>query len=435
MKTTMKLGMAALLFCLVLPSCLKDQEDLFDENPTVRMTEYLANAKKVLMSPANGWVMCYYPDNAQSYGGYNYTVKFTDDKVEAGFEFAANLDETVTSLYRLGTDSGPMLSFDTNNDFLHYFSTPSSSNYQAYGGDFEFILLEVEEDHVKMMGRRSGNTIMMYPLEEESGSYLRKVASIAEEFIISGMKGAIGGVDFTADIDQDYQQVTFDFGEQSETIAYMFTTEGISLYRPLEIGGVSVRDFTFDPKTLALSVPGVSGEIQGVVPEGYRRYYEYEGDYLLIYNYVSETNYRSIPVKLVPESTNSTYVMTGLNDKFHFQWRYNRSKGTLAYQYQSLGTMDNGNTVRLCAIDDASGYFTWAANVDYGITVWNGDEANPEYTITPGYSWTSGTRISDAIYLCMWNSAGTRLGAPESNSGWRFPGNATSMKLHSLVKQ
>lgn len=434
MKTTIKSTIVALLCCLILPSCLKDQEDLFDSNPTVRMTEYLANAQKVLMSPANGWVMYYYPDNAQSYGGFNYTVKFTEDKVEAGFEFARNLEQTISSYYRLGTDTGPMLSFDTNNDFLHYFSTPSSSKYQAYGGDFEFILLEVEKDHIKMMGRRSGNTIMMYPLQEEGSSYLKKVASMSESFIINGMEGTVGGTEFTATINQNYQQITFKSAGQSETVAYMFTTDGISLYRPVEIGNSSLQDFLFDEENLTLTVAGYSDTIKGTVPEGYRKYADYAGDYLFIYDRTSETSYKSIPVKLVPENTNSTYVMTGLNDKYHFEWIYNKSQGVLTYQYQDLGTMDNGNVVRLCAIDKASGYFTWTANVDYGITVWNGDENSPEYLIEYGYTWNPG-RVSDGMYLCMWNSAGNRLGAPATSTGWRFPGNVTSIKPHSLVKQ
>lgn len=42
---------AAVLFGTVFQSCLKDQADVFDDSPTVRMNAYLANAKKVLMKP------------------------------------------------------------------------------------------------------------------------------------------------------------------------------------------------------------------------------------------------------------------------------------------------------------------------------------------------------------------------------------------------
>ena len=66
MKTTIKILSAFALCGLVFQSCLKDQDDLFEETPSARMTEYLANAKKVLMTPSQGWVMYYYPDDAQS---------------------------------------------------------------------------------------------------------------------------------------------------------------------------------------------------------------------------------------------------------------------------------------------------------------------------------------------------------------------------------
>ena len=51
MKTRIKILFAAVLFGTVFQSCLKDQADVFDDSPTVRMNAYLANAKKVLMKP------------------------------------------------------------------------------------------------------------------------------------------------------------------------------------------------------------------------------------------------------------------------------------------------------------------------------------------------------------------------------------------------
>ena len=58
------------------------------------------------MKPEKGWVMYYYPDKYQSYGGYNYTVKFDAESAEVGFELSEDLSDTVTSLYRLGNDTG-----------------------------------------------------------------------------------------------------------------------------------------------------------------------------------------------------------------------------------------------------------------------------------------------------------------------------------------
>ena len=70
---------------LLMSSCLKNQDDVFDKSASIRSIEYLENARKVLTSAENGWVMNYYPDNLQSFGGFSYVLKFTDSQVSAYF--------------------------------------------------------------------------------------------------------------------------------------------------------------------------------------------------------------------------------------------------------------------------------------------------------------------------------------------------------------
>lgn len=421
-------------------SCLKDQADVFEESPSVRMSEYLANAQKILMAPANGWVMYYYPDGSQTYGGFNFTVRFDQKSVEVGCDLAEDLSETVSSLYRLGNDTGPMLSFDTYNVFMHYFSTPSSKNYQAMGGDFDFMLLEVDEDHVKMMGRRSGNIIVMKPLAESGESYLAKVKEVSDDFAdcgMSGFSGNVGGLDVKGSIDQTYQQINFSYGEESRQVAYMIAAEGIRLYEPIEIGGVVIDEFKLDAQNLRLTLSGTGETLQGSVPDGYRRYVDYAGEYWLYYNRENEADvkYDSVAVVLSPGVKNSTYLMSGLNDNYDVVWDYDRAKGRLSWQIQTLGHLPNGNEVRLCALDGTTGGFTWPTGKVMGTTEWNGDDSNPVYFINAEYLW-SGSRWSNSFYLCMWQPDGTRLSAPASNTGWRFVGNATSIRwIYSLAKK
>lgn len=52
---------AVLAAATMMQSCLKDQEDIFDESPSLRMQAMLDNAKKTLMDSPNGWVLDYYP--------------------------------------------------------------------------------------------------------------------------------------------------------------------------------------------------------------------------------------------------------------------------------------------------------------------------------------------------------------------------------------
>ena len=60
-----KLFIATLLAfsTLAFQSCLKDQEDFFDESSSERMQAVLENTKAVLTSSDNGWIFDYYPDH------------------------------------------------------------------------------------------------------------------------------------------------------------------------------------------------------------------------------------------------------------------------------------------------------------------------------------------------------------------------------------
>ena len=94
---------------LMLTSCLKDQEDVFSESASARTVKYLENAKKVLTSSNNGWVLNYYPDRDLSYGGYVYTLKFGQENVEVFSELASDVEPSKTSLYTLKNEDGPVL--------------------------------------------------------------------------------------------------------------------------------------------------------------------------------------------------------------------------------------------------------------------------------------------------------------------------------------
>ena len=437
MKTNIKVLFATVLIGLAFQSCLKDQADVFDESPSARMVEYLADVQKILVEPENGWVMYYFPDKSQIYGGFTYTLKFDQESVEVGFELADDVSKTLTSLYRLGSDTGPMLSFDTQNDYIHYFATPSSKKYQGMGGDFEFMILEADKEHVKMMGRRSGNIITMYPLADDTPTYFQKLESSVGDFVIEGMKGTVGGVETSVAIDRDDRQLTFTFGEDSKSVAYVYTLTGVRLYKPVTIGSVSVDELVFDEPTFKLSIPGSTDVLEGVVPEGYRRFSEYAGDYLLIFNRDGEEDqeYDSLPVTLTPGENNSTYLMSGLNDNYSITWNYDRYNGTLSWTHQILGTMENGNQVRLIAGDSKTTSYQTVSNKVFGITQWNGDEAKPVYYINAAYTWST-TRHSDAFQLRRYSAKGSSLGVVAANSGWRFPGELDKLPfVYALVKK
>lgn len=80
------LSAVMVLSAIALPSCLKDQEDLFDSSSSERLQQTLDLTKETLVSAPNGWAMDYYPDREISYGGYIYALKFDSKEVEVWSE-------------------------------------------------------------------------------------------------------------------------------------------------------------------------------------------------------------------------------------------------------------------------------------------------------------------------------------------------------------
>lgn len=437
MKTLYKALFATVLCAFCLQACSFEEEKIFDDTPTARMNKFLDNTQKILMSSESGWIMHYYPDKSQSYGGYNFIIRFSADSIFVKSELVSDHSLEVPSLYRLGYDSGPMLNFDTYNTLMHFFATPSSSRYQGYGGDFEFMILEAQADHVKLMGRRSGNIIMMYPLNQDPKEYLDKVGELYDNFIINGFSGTVNGTEISASVDKNMQQLSISAGEEVYESAFIFTDKGIRLYSPVELSGTSISELYFNAETFEVTIPEPSVVLKGSIPAGYRRYEDYLGNYQLVYDKSddSDESYNTVPVSLVQHEAGSTYLMTGLNDNFQMVWNYDKSLGNINIQHQNVLTRADGSTVRLCAIDCTSGYFTWTAGVPYLSSSWDENEENVEYRLSAGYYWTSNTRKSDGFYLCIWDAADNRKSAP-SAAAEKFFGTSTSIKyIYSLVKE
>ena len=120
-----KLSLLLLALPLLMTSCLKDDDEVFSESASQRLQKALDEARTVLRSSEKGWVMDYYVGDDSSYGGYAFTVKFDSLTVTASSELTKG---AATSYYKLTTDNGPVLTFDTYNDVLHALATPRAGN-------------------------------------------------------------------------------------------------------------------------------------------------------------------------------------------------------------------------------------------------------------------------------------------------------------------
>lgn len=117
-KTILYLFIA--LPALLLQSCLKDQEDIFDQPSSLRLQEAVEKAHKALYDQHKLWVLDYYPEKEQGYGGFSMILQFDEQTVTAwrlketeevmASSSNADLWLKATSEYKVKGEGGPMLS-------------------------------------------------------------------------------------------------------------------------------------------------------------------------------------------------------------------------------------------------------------------------------------------------------------------------------------
>ena len=246
-----------MLPALLLTSCLKDQDDLFSDSASQRAANYLDKARKVLVSSENGWVLDYFPHSEQAYGGYSYTLKFDDQYVTVCSEVADDVTKSIKSTYILDNEDGPCISFDTYNEYMHYFATPTGASgpggYEAYGGDYIFIILDISEDEntITLKGNRSGNIMYMHRLTESISDYQQKLADFVENLVFDKAAADIDGKKYNLTIDASNKKMTIApetpaEGEETIEAPFCFDKDGFSFYKPVTINGKEVRVFTYN---------------------------------------------------------------------------------------------------------------------------------------------------------------------------------------------
>ena len=266
--------MKKILILLALPllfnSCLKDDEDKFSKSATERIEEAVKEAITVLQGAENGWRMELYPEGERIYGGYTLFLKFnTDNTVVASSEnFAAG--KTESSYYSVVAESGPVLAFDTNNDIIHFYSSPTTGAELGIGtsnggleGDSDFIVMEASADFVKLKGRKTNNYAYLYPIEAGVNwkTELQSYQDAAAKMDLIYTRCVVDGVTYPIDWEMtlnnfssrvfriSYTPAPGDDGSVStgEVIKapFVFTETGLKFYSPLKIGNVAVSEMTF----------------------------------------------------------------------------------------------------------------------------------------------------------------------------------------------
>ncbi|MBD5183112.1 MAG: DUF4302 domain-containing protein [Bacteroidales bacterium] len=338
-------------------SCLKNQEDIFDQSSNIRMQEYLDNAKAVLTAAPQGWIFDYAPDRNMSYGLILYTLDFNEKEVTVKSAIAPG--ETETSLYKLTNDNGPCLSFDSYNALMHFYATPSWSEYQAKDGDFEFVIMDVQPDKITLKGKRTGNFMYMTRLEEDADSYIQKSLEAAENQFLVRARGTVAGKSVSAFINLDVNRLELTVDGETEPVGayFAFSPNGLRFPQPLEFGGASIEylDYSYDDQSMAgeYTSPASAGaevKLNTYIPDDYTFIDEFAGAFLL--NFGSST----VNCILEPNATDGTVLIKNLNQNYNILATYSKAHGNISITAQDLAK-NGDNDIKLCS-GAVSGFFS-----------------------------------------------------------------------------
>lgn len=427
-----------LLFALplLLTSCLKDNDEVFDESASERLQAALAETRSVLRGAENGWVMDYYVGTDQVYGGYTFIVKFDSLTCTACSELTPQAE---TSFYKLTTDNGPVLTFDTYNTVLHELATPSAGNYEGFHADYEFQVVSATPELVLLRGRRTGSVMQMRPLKTTSGEYLQKVEQMQKDMLVASMTTDLDGNNVTADLDLDGRQVSFYSTTDSTLVhdcAFTFTDEGIRLYSAVDAFGKTLFDFSYNVETkqftsLDKQNPGLV--LQGRLPKDYVYYEQVPGDYVFSFLVSNGLNYKkvSVDVTIEEDAEGSGFILKGLGQGFDIKLGYDKSKGTLSLNTQIVANI-SGGYLWMNAADFGGGGSLYPGYPVCGmITEWNQDLERPVLTwVTNGFE----DMPTDSFCLWMTDTEGSSLGQYR-DSEYTFAGYSLMLFLQDITKK
>ncbi|MDP4203330.1 MAG: DUF4302 domain-containing protein [Bacteroidota bacterium] len=243
-----------LLAVVFYTGCTPEEKDLFGDSSANRLTNTLQAEKTLLCTPKNGWIMEYYPSSTQQYGGYNMWASFAADGSVKVMSEIYGTGTVKTSLYSLKQSAGAVLSFDTYNEVMHYFSDPANPDGigaagKGMEGDFEFTVLKAKADSVVLKGKKTGSVILMKALaDNQSGSdYIASIIAAKAKFKFTTYKYVVNKD--TIPVTSSNRNLTFTYKKDGSTVSvlapYIVTPTGYKFYSPLTINGVTVTDLTY----------------------------------------------------------------------------------------------------------------------------------------------------------------------------------------------
>lgn len=354
------------ILCLLMHSCLFNEDDVFDESSAQRAMASVKECQEVLQSASNGWLLEYYPGVGPEYGGYNLLARFDGEQVELASEMATanyNIGDISTSLYKVSAFQSTELSFDSYNEIIHLFCEPNGYNDPGYAGDYEFIFKEISAERVVLTGKKYGNKLVMTPMPigQDWKKFLTNIANQQQGVPFATFKLMVSGevISTVFRSAHTWQMTTLDSQGEKSTISFPFiyTEDGMKLLNPIEVNGISISRLRWNGEQRAYVCMDNEADaaFEFYCPE---KYADYLGMYYLI------AGEQSVIVSIEPKIEGTSYTLSGFTrlglPDYQIELTYNFDSDCFDVLFQYLGDYAGQYQVYLCPWDTVGGYLTWS---------------------------------------------------------------------------
>lgn len=174
-----KIYFLTLLLGLVITgsSCNSKEDAVLPGNSTDRVISKMVEYKDVLLASDYGWKLLYKTDNGAT---FNFVIDFQEqNRVEMMSDFTADKSN---SSWKLSPEQGILLSFDTYS-LLHVLADPGlKPQGKGYLGDFEFMLGDINENGIEMVGRKHKQSFNLVRMTLKEYEDIQTIVKINETF-------------------------------------------------------------------------------------------------------------------------------------------------------------------------------------------------------------------------------------------------------------
>ena len=237
------------LAALLLTTCAPCTENLFDKPTAERIAETIQTYRNLLTAQTHGWLVEYFPEKTQKYGGFNLFFLFENGQVTVRSE--TDPAASAASAWSMGSDMGPTINFDTYNTILHYFSDPEMNQGGGrglnYEGDYEFCIESGSAEEFILIGKKTKNIIRMTPFPANStwDEYGKSILNMRDNVIAPAYKMTVNNKEISIEKIINANLFIIKTGSETVSAPFIVTPGGVKFYSPIEFANVKLTSFTW----------------------------------------------------------------------------------------------------------------------------------------------------------------------------------------------